>query len=243
MCEIVSLKHTKNGFYQIRLQEVVIFPGKTSPLAMLNEGNPKFSESKPHNAWLTIELDALKKHFPQLNMDKALSLEKGEEMGLKWSNPEIGGHSLHLQVEEYLLDEGSDKEFEYNSENTPKAAKQIELTFRIAENGRRYNKTGGKEGMRMSYFIIENINDLITQDRGDVAYFVTDGSEPIFRRVKVVFGQPTHSLIPEQILVHFSEVDWAEKIDVSHKNSGETEEERKVAEKLDKRTDSEMSNS
>jgi hypothetical protein len=235
MCKIVSLKHTMNGFYQIRLQEVVIFPEKSSPLAALNESNPKFTPNKPHNAWLTVQLADLKKYFPQLNLEKAEELERGEEMPLNWENPEIAGNALHLQIEEYLLDEGNEKENEYNQENMPKVAKQIELSFKLAENGRRYNRTKGREGLKVGNYILDHIDEMVTDDHSDIGYFTTDALEPIFRRVKVVYGKPKHTLIEDQILVHYSELAWAEKIDITSRNNEEveekepTEEERQAA--------------
>lgn len=203
------------------MMEDLILKGQ-NPLGLFNASDPRFQKNKarPVHCWQTVQLKDFHYHFPVFNPNDAVNLEVGEFLDLHIDQPFVQGMPLHIKLIEYL--DGT----EWDLENLPKSAKQVRLTLQMAENGQRYVDSDGEKGMSVSQFIMDNITDLVglDQETSDVAYFVTEAYEPIFRRTNIEFGPQKHKQIEFQMLVHHSELPWAEKVDITENNKAIEEE-------------------
>jgi hypothetical protein len=197
--QIVSIKRVKNNRFQAEMIDVVERPGQMNVLAKLNIGDSAFDRATPRHAWFPVTIEALKDLGASDDLIKKVEgMFEGDKITCSLVEPKLEGKRLRILVLETVVPT------EYQRENFLKAAKQLEITQRVADNKRlaKHEDTG-------KYV-------------GEVGYFLTEQGEYIFSNTHVtVEDQLKHQfiegfLVPETIAVRSGAI-LAEPIQVEEK--------------------------
>jgi hypothetical protein len=172
---ITSARAVKGGKIQIELSQAI---NGTSLVALLNEGDDRFSTPKQRKAWLSVKPEAFKKY---LGIDLG-DMKEGDKKELNISNPAIEGKSLNVQINEYTKSEviarraaalaagRKTTSYDYFLDNEAKTAKQI-------------------------------VDNNVTK------YLLKDG-ETIFSTTSIVLGDAVHKLEKHNSTVNAAELDF-----------------------------------
>lgn len=119
---LVNAKKVKGGKVQLEFAQRVNtgVSSNDNILALLNEGDDRFNQAGgPRRAWLSAEVDAVKKYF---DVDCSDLAEEGDSKELNILNPTMAGKALNMQILETTEPKG--KSGEYLVANFEKTAKR-----------------------------------------------------------------------------------------------------------------------
>lgn len=171
--QIVSVKRVKNNRFQAEIKDVVERPGQVNVLAKLNIGDAAFERSTPRHAWFPVTLESLKEIGASEDLIKKVEgLSEGEKALCSIVEPKLDGKRLRILVVETTVPTA------YQKDNYLKAAKQLEITERVA-NSKRLAK-----------------HEDTAQYIGEIGYFLTETNEYIFSNTTVtVEDQLQHTFV------------------------------------------------
>jgi hypothetical protein len=172
---LVSVKRGQKGL-QAEFKGVIVKQGM-NPLALMNEGDSRFTQDSTRHAWLTVNAASINKIF-NVSLDALQALKEGESLELNLVAPKYNGVPFQIQVVESLSPFN-----EWEAENWKKAAKQLTIDEKVVASAR-ISKTAE-----------------VDQCLGQQGYFTKEG-RLIFSKAVVVLQDvaPIHTFIEGSVL-------------------------------------------
>ena len=110
--KLTKITAVKGGKFEVEISQAV---GRTTNLlALMNQGDDRFSQEKERKAWLTSEASMIKKYF---GLDVS-NLKEGQSIEVDMFNPSVEGLPLSIQISETITPNA------YQAANKLKSAKQ-----------------------------------------------------------------------------------------------------------------------
>jgi hypothetical protein len=204
--KITSVKRVRNGKLQAQMQDKVQKPGAVNVLAALNEGDEAFDNSGSlRYGWFAVTTIGLAKMgVDEEDIATISELEEGEQFDIEIENPSIEGEALRLRIVE------TTSPSKYDTENTLKQAKKLEITKVIAE----------RDNIPTEFDLSNYI--------GEYGYFMTPDGYHVFSNTSVTTeSQLKHVFLKDLQLVPESELQTIE-VTLAPSELAEVEEKAKA---------------